>query len=494
MEAVSSPIQNLIKEDIAAFRQFKPRHSSRQNISQAERGALASLANNPDIIIKGADKGGQICIQDKIHYLQEADRQLSDTHYYKPLQYLLQPETQTIVREKVEQLYRNKFINNKQKTYLMGPDNPRPRLFYLLPKIHKPSASWPVPNVIPSGRPIVSHCGSETYNITEYIDFFLNPLSQQHPSYVKDTYHFVNKLKNIRTCVNAYIFSIDVDSLCTNIDTTLGLKAVSECFNRNPDPSRPDDFILDLLKLTLERNDFEFNGKYFLQVSGCAMGRKYSPAYADIYMADWERSVFQKCSKTPALYLRYLDDIFGIWPHSLADLNDFMAILNSHHPKISLKHNIQPHQVEFLDTQAFSCNVNQSTKGIATRVYFKDTDRHALLHKTSFHPRHTYKGLIKSQLIRFHRICTHKQDVETATNTLFAALRPRGYSARFLRAIKSEVKRLFESSGEYTGRKNNMPLAHTFCNYLLTSCGTTKLCFENPFSTGTKPNPGTGRF
>jgi len=285
-----------------------------------------------------------------------------------------------------------------------------------------------------------------------------------------------------------------VDSLCTNIDTTLGLKAVSECFNRNPDPSRPDDFILDLLKLTLERNDFEFNGKYFLQVSGCAMGRKYSPAYADIYMADWERSVFQKCSKTPALYLRYLDDIFGIWPHSLADLNDFMAILNSHHPKISLKHNIQPHQVEFLDTQAFFCNVNQSTKGIATRVYFKDTDRHALLHKTSFHPRHTYKGLIKSQLIRFHRICTHKQDVETATNTLFAALRPRGYSARFLRAIKSEVKRLFESSGEYTGRKNNMPLAHTFCNYLLTSCGTTKLCFENPFSTGTKPNPGTGRF
>ncbi|MFM9709904.1 hypothetical protein, partial [Streptomyces galilaeus] len=44
LEAVSCPIQNLIKEDIAAFRQFKPRHSSRQNISQAERGALASLA------------------------------------------------------------------------------------------------------------------------------------------------------------------------------------------------------------------------------------------------------------------------------------------------------------------------------------------------------------------------------------------------------------------------------------------------------------------
>lgn len=60
--------------------------------------------------------------------------------------------------------------------------------------------------------------------------------------------------------------------------------------------------------------------------------------------------------------------------------------------------------------------------------------------KKSFHPKHTFKVIIKSQLIRFHRICTNLNDVEEATSILFRALRTRGYSRSFLRAIKSEVQ------------------------------------------------------
>ena len=91
-------------------------------------------------------------------------------------------------------------------------------------------------------------------------------------------------------------------------------------------------------------------------------------------------------------------------------------------------------------------------------MYFKDTDRHALLYKTSYHPHHIYRGLIKYQLIRFHRICTYKEDIDTATHILFSALKPRRYSTRFLRQIKSEVKELFESYGEYTENRNNEPI------------------------------------
>ncbi|KAI3357064.1 hypothetical protein L3Q82_015447, partial [Scortum barcoo] len=139
------------------------------------------------------------------------------------------------------------------------PDPPRPRLFYLLLKIHKDPETWPVPFLIPGGRPIVSDCGSESYQVTEYIDFFLNPLAKKHVSYIKDTYDFVNKLKNIRVPTHTFIFSADVDSLYTNIDTALGVKAVADIFNSNPDPSRPDAAILDLLKITLTCNDFNFN-------------------------------------------------------------------------------------------------------------------------------------------------------------------------------------------------------------------------------------------
>lgn len=42
-----------------------------------------------------------------------------------------------------------------------------------------------------------------------------------------------------------------------------------------------------------------FNGKNYLQIKGTAMGKKFAPAYANIFMANWEKEVLcQKCQKT----------------------------------------------------------------------------------------------------------------------------------------------------------------------------------------------------
>lgn len=95
------------------------------------------------------------------------------------------------------------------------------------------------------------------------------------------------------------LFTIDIDALYTNIHSELGLKAVCDIFERFPDPARPDKELLELLDISLNRNDFEFNQHHYLQVYGMAMGKKFAPAHANIYMADWERTVFQKCTKVP---------------------------------------------------------------------------------------------------------------------------------------------------------------------------------------------------
>jgi hypothetical protein len=96
----------------------------------------------------------------------------------------------------------------------------------------------------------------------------------------------------------------------TNIDIKDGLKAVFNSFKANPNPSRPDLEILEPLKLCLENNDFKFNGKWFLQISGTAMGKKFAPSYANIFMAEWEKAAFNSCQLLPLVYLRFLDDIF----------------------------------------------------------------------------------------------------------------------------------------------------------------------------------------
>ena len=93
---------------------------------------------------------------------------------------------------------------------------------------------------------------------------------------------------------DAFLFSIDIDSLYTNIDTTLGLQSIQAAFDKSPDPQRPDGVLLQLLELSLTRNDFEFNEKQYLQIHGTAMGKKCALAYANLYTCSWEETAFFK--------------------------------------------------------------------------------------------------------------------------------------------------------------------------------------------------------
>lgn len=72
------------------------------------------------------------------------------------------------------------------------------------------------------------------------------------------THEFVKKLKGMQIPNNTFLCSIDIDSFYTNIDTTLGLKAVAKAIQRSPDPPRLNKEIHQLLKITLTCNDFSF--------------------------------------------------------------------------------------------------------------------------------------------------------------------------------------------------------------------------------------------
>lgn len=196
---------------------------------------------------------------------------------------------------------------------------------------------------------------------------------------------------------------------------------------------RPDKELIQLLEINLTRNDFEFNGDFYLQVKGTAMGKKFAPAYANIFMAEWESEALSKCVKKPLYYYRFLDDIWGIWHHSEQDFEGFLNTLNGHNASIKLKSTFHKTKIDFLDTTTFKGPNFLTDHRLDVKVFFKPTDTHALLFKTSFHPKHTFAGLIKSQLLRFHRICTQQCDFKQATRILFAALATRGYSRSFLR-------------------------------------------------------------
>ena len=254
------------------------------NKFREERTSIQTLEQNKDII-KRANKGAAIVVMDKTDYVGEAERQLANQVHHKRLEEPVFPKSIPKINDFFQSLTNRRFKNAGQLSYLKYPEDPAPRRMYLLPKIHKDRKVWPGEGEVPPGRPIIADCGSESYASDEYIDHFLAPLAKQHKSYLKDTNDFINNIAGNKAKEGAFIATIDVDRLYTNIDNTNGLEAVKQIFIRNPNPKRPDKEILERLKINLENNDFEFNSQWYLQMWGTSMSKKFAPNYANLFLA-----------------------------------------------------------------------------------------------------------------------------------------------------------------------------------------------------------------
>jgi hypothetical protein len=407
----------------------KIKNTDKTNLSPLERVGLKLLTQNSNLTIKSADKGGAIVVQNTCDYIIEAHRQLQDLNYYRPLNDSLYLVTKVQIAVLIDQLYFCGYISDKQRKYFKGPENPRPRRFYLLPKIHKDPVSWPVPHKIPPGRPIVSDVNSESYRICQYIDHFLRPLACQHQSYVKDTYDFINKIKKFPTTQQSYIVTADVTALYTNMKHDRIMETVTEAFNKHPDAVRPDKIILKLLEIILTRNDFQFDNKTYLQTCGLGMGKVFSPNLANLYLLEFDEKANTTFRVKPDLYYRFLDDIIFIWSANLELLLEYEKYLNNLIPGIQVTFKYSQLSNDFLDTTIYKTN-EQNRIVLAHKVFFKPTDTHQLLHADSYHPPHTHNGILKSQLIRFKRLSYNFSNFVDACKILFNSLINRGYTWR----------------------------------------------------------------
>ena len=104
-------------------------------------------------------------------------------------------------------------------------------------------------------RPIVSSCESPTENISQFSDFWLQPLMKALPFYLKDTLQLINELGEIPVEPNTLLVTIDVKSLYTCIPHQEGIAACKEALSSTPEdnPKRPDIFVLIcLLEIVLK--------------------------------------------------------------------------------------------------------------------------------------------------------------------------------------------------------------------------------------------------
>ncbi len=349
-----------------------------------------------------------------VDYLREAYRQLADTEYYQTLKHDPTEAFSAQVNALISEMHINEYISKRVYTTLLVQNARLPK-FYLLPKIHK----LHVP-----GRPILSANGCPTEKLSAFIDAYLNPLVPKLPSYVKDTKHFIQIIEDIGTLpTNSILVSFDVTSLYTNIPHTDSLQSCAKALIK--DAKHDPKFIRLLiqgLRLVLELNAFEINGKMFLQTKGSAMGTRVAPSSACLTMGDLEENILTKSPYKPLIWLRYIDDIFAIWTHGRDTLDTFTSHMNTQHRSLKFTKEFSTEQLSFLDV-----NVVLKEDKLHVELYTKPTDTHNYLHYDSAHAQNCKNAIPYGQFLRVKRNCTIDADFQQNSKKIQGYFEARNY-------------------------------------------------------------------
>ena len=185
------------------------------NLTPDEQRALKRLKTDQNIVILPADKGRVTFVMDKTDYKDKIDSLVNDKQTYEVLKGDPTPALQRKLNNKLLTLKKTDNIDFRRYNRLRC-SVPQPPKLYGLPKLHKPMANIPM-------RPIVSFCGSPTYELSKYLTNVLKPLTDESRHKLQSTENFIDAIKTIQIPDDHKLVSFDVKSLFTSIPPQLAL-------------------------------------------------------------------------------------------------------------------------------------------------------------------------------------------------------------------------------------------------------------------------------
>ena len=107
--------------------------------------------------------------------------------------------------------------------------------------------------------------------------------------------------------------------------------------------------ITNLLEFCLNSTYFTFQGKFYEQIDGTAMGLPISPIVANLFMEDLEIKALATSPHPPSLWKRFVDDTFIILKKS--HKNSLLKHLNSidNNIKFTCEESKEDGSIPFLD-------------------------------------------------------------------------------------------------------------------------------------------------
>ena len=398
------------------------------NLTDEEFSALKSLTLNKDLIIQKADKGNAVVILNRTSYVERMNDILSDQSKFKPIDIKEGKEIRFIEQKEILVKKTLKRLLDERKIPIytrnkLHPKGSQPGVLYGLSKIHKPLV-----NGIPKMRPILSAIGTSTYNLAKFlVPLMSNIVSNEFTA--KSSFSFSADIHEENT--DLYMASLDVDALFTSIpvEETVNICADMLFQNTTSVSNLAKADFKELLTLATSQSWFIFDGHYFDQVDGVAMGSPLGPTLANAFMCFYEKQWLNNCPPEfkPVFYRRYVDDIFVLFK-SPEHIKSFKTYLNSCHRSINFTSEEEVNgEFSFLDVKIF-----REESKFTTSVYRKPTFTGLYTHFNSLLPRSYKAGLILTLLHRCFEICTNFKLFHEEVVYLNAILVKNGYPIKFI--------------------------------------------------------------
>ncbi|CAF4118090.1 unnamed protein product, partial [Rotaria sordida] len=333
------------------------------------------LAN---VILQKSDKSKVFHLGKVEDYRKKSKEYMEQTQAYKcvdkedPLPELIQRTNKYLLDLRLA-----KWITQKQYELLsIKPNEVELAHLYYLPKAHKPGTPL---------RPIISGLKHPTIKISKFLDDLLRPLFDKmaQDTTIISGFELIKKLNEwsrLNMNENTIFCTIDVIDLYTmipQVEGVLSLKNMLDYLKLKKVSGLKIETIIRLSRFVMQNNYFSYDGQFYHQIRGGAMGSPLTLTMANCYMFFFERRIAKQIKNSGGLYFRYIDDLFIMLNPNIGSFATFLDLY-----------------MENRDGVLF------------TTVYQKPSYEPYYLPFNSIHPLHMKKNIPFTMLLRVIRYCS----------------------------------------------------------------------------------------
>ena len=257
--------------------------------------------------------------------------------------------------------------------------------------------------------------------------------------HVHNTRDFVQQVKNVRLKQGECIISYDVTALFTSVPINSVLKIIKHRLANDHELHKRTTMsvthIINIPEFCLNSTSFVYQGQFYQQIEGAAMGGPLSPIVANIFMEKFEEEALvtaphlQVCGK-------------GMWMILLSSRKKSTKMSFFQHIN-SLEDNIKftaettkaNGSMPFLDTLV----THRSDESLETKVYRKPTHTNQYLQWDSHHAINNKYSMISTLLHRARNICSNKELLEEEETNIQKTLSACKYPNWVINRMKLKV-------------------------------------------------------